>query len=226
MTNQVSCENKIWICFFISQSLVFQKMATKRNDGTDKVEFLGTFWKFFRHLLRKSFDRHLLWWKHQLAASAVSGRSSVDSLPISNQCESPENLWKFNRYFRILSTVFENHPKCRIWISQFWNFPPIFELLKLTCLVTLLDRKLQFLKYRQNWPFLTFLMNFFPTANLNVARSARNIEWGIFVIFRTVWLWAFKLACLRNFFQEHLKTCKMMHQVFSLRSNPKLLCIS
>ena len=131
-------------------------MATRRNDGTDKVVFRGTFWKFVRRLLHKSFDRHLLWWKHQLAASAVSGRSSVDSLPISNQCESPENLWKFNRYFRILSTVFENHPKCRIWIYQFWHFPPIFVTLKLTCLVTLFDRKLLIFWVKNE----TFLGNF------------------------------------------------------------------
>ena len=37
-------------------------------------------------------------------------------------------------------TVFENYSKCRIF--EFWHFPPIFVLLKLTCLVKLLDRKL------------------------------------------------------------------------------------
>ena len=41
-----------------------------------------------------------------------------------------------------LCTVFENHPQCRILIFQFWQFPPIVDLLKLTCLVTLFDRKL------------------------------------------------------------------------------------
>ena len=46
--------------------------------------------------------------------------------------------------FTILNncTVFENHPKCRIIIFEFLHFPPIFDLLKLTCLVTLFDRKL------------------------------------------------------------------------------------
>ena len=42
-------------------------------------------------------------------------------------------------------TVFENNPKCRIWIF-FFNlgiFHQFFDLLKLTCLVTLFDRKLQ-----------------------------------------------------------------------------------
>ena len=35
-----------------------------------------------------------------------------------------------------LGTVFENHPKCRILVFQFWHFPPIRAQLKLTCLVT------------------------------------------------------------------------------------------
>ena len=39
------------------------------------------------------------------------------------------------------NTLFEKDSKCRIWI---WHFPSICGLLKLTCLVTLIDRKLQF----------------------------------------------------------------------------------
>ena len=42
-------------------------------------------------------------------------------------------------------------PKCRIWIFEFWHFPPIFVLLKLTCLVTLFDRKLQVFKNSPKW---------------------------------------------------------------------------
>ena len=29
---------------------------------------------------------------------------------------------------KTLSTLFENHSKCRIWILYFWHFPPIFDL--------------------------------------------------------------------------------------------------
>ena len=54
-------------------------------------------------------------------------------------------------------TLFENHPKCRIWIFQFWHFSSIFVLLKLTCLVTLFDRKLQVFK---NPPKLTIFWHF------------------------------------------------------------------
>ena len=55
------------------------------------------------------------------------------------------------------STLFENYSKCRIW---FLNFPPIFVLLKLACLVTLFDRKLQVFRNLPNWRFLAFLINF------------------------------------------------------------------
>ena len=34
---------------------------------------------------------------------------------------------------------------------EFWYFPPIFVLLKLTCLVTLFDRKLQVFKISLKW---------------------------------------------------------------------------
>ena len=34
---------------------------------------------------------------------------------------------------------------------EFWNFPPFFVLLKLTCLVTLFDRKLQVVKNSPKW---------------------------------------------------------------------------
>ena len=36
---------------------------------------------------------------------------------------------------------------------EFWHFLPIFVLLKLTCLVTLFDRKLQVFKNSPNWTF-------------------------------------------------------------------------
>ena len=50
-----------------------------------------------------------------------------------------------------LDILFENYSKCRIWIFQFLQFLPIFVLLKLTCLVTLFDRKLQVFKNSPKW---------------------------------------------------------------------------
>ena len=57
-------------------------------------------------------------------------------------------------------------------LLKFWHFPPIFVRLKLTCLVTLFDRKLQVLK---NSPKLTF-DELLSTQNVNVARFARKVE--------------------------------------------------
>ena len=54
--------------------------------------------------------------------------------------------------------------------NEFWHFPPIFVMLKLTCLVTLFDRKLQFLKKpRQNGKFFAFLINFCPLIEAGAA---------------------------------------------------------
>ena len=46
---------------------------------------------------------------------------------------------------------------CPLRTLQFWRFPPIFDLSKLICLVTLFYSKFQVFK---NWPFLAFLINF------------------------------------------------------------------
>ena len=53
-------------------------------------------------------------------------------------------------------TVFENHPKCLILIFELWHFPQIFVLSKLTCLVTLFDRKLQVFQNLPKWTIINF----------------------------------------------------------------------
>ena len=74
------------------------------------------------------------------------------------------------------ATVYENYYKCCIWI-----FPPIFVLLKLTCLVTLLDRKLQVFKSSPKWTIFGIFNYLLFTQNVNVARFARNVEeWDFF----------------------------------------------
>ena len=60
-----------------------------------------------------------------------------------------EVLRKLNK--NSIFTLFENYSKCRIWIFEFWHFSPIFVLLKLTCLVTLFNRKLQIFKNSPKW---------------------------------------------------------------------------
>ena len=54
------------------------------------------------------------------------------------------------------TTVFENYPKCLIWIFQIRHFPSIFVLSKMTYLVALFNRKLQVFKWTifVEWDFL------------------------------------------------------------------------
>ena len=82
-------------------------------------------------------------------------------------------------------TLFENYSKCRIWSFDFWHFPPFFVLLKLTCLVTLFDRKLQIFKNSPKWTILCIFNQLLSTHNVNVARFARNVERDFFCDFQT-----------------------------------------
>ena len=59
---------------------------------------------------------------------------------------------------------------------NFWHFPPIFVRLKLTCLVTLFDRKLQVFKNLPKWAILGIFNKLLSTQNVHVARFARNVE--------------------------------------------------
>ena len=61
----------------------------------------------------------------------------VESVVIIVLCSLLVTVLFFGKY-----TLFENYSK----VFEFWRFPPIFVLLKLTCLVTLFDRKLQVFK--------------------------------------------------------------------------------
>ena len=61
-------------------------------------------------------------------------------------------------------------------LFQFWHFPPIFVLLKLTCLVTLFDRKLQVFKNSPKLTVFGIFNELLSTQDVNVARFARNVE--------------------------------------------------
>ena len=61
----------------------------------------------------------------------------------------------------------------------YWDFPSIFVLLKLTCLVTLFDHKLQVFKNLQNLQKLTIFgipNELLVARNVNIARFARNVK--------------------------------------------------
>ena len=59
--------------------------------------------------------------------------------------------WKGNGYEPGKKFEYQNVWKCRIWIIKFWHFSSIFVILKLTCLVTLYDHKLQLFKNSPKW---------------------------------------------------------------------------
>ena len=85
----------------------------------------------------------------------------------------------------VVSTMFENQPKCRIWIFQFWHFPPIFDLLKTDLSGNSVRPQALFSKPRQIGQFLAFSNELLSTQNVNVARFARNVEWNFFCDFQT-----------------------------------------
>ena len=90
-----------------------------------------------------------------------------------------------NHFLNLLCiTLFKNYSKCRIWSFEFWHFPPIFVLLKLTCLVTLFDRKLRVFKNSPKWTIFGNFNWLLSTQNVNVACFARNVEWDFFCDFQ------------------------------------------
>ena len=99
-----------------------------------------------------------------------------------------------------ITTVLENHQKCRIIF--FWILT-----IKVACLVTLFDLKLQVFK---NSPKLTFFGIFdelFATRNVNEARFARNVLCDFFCNFHTSWLgtWilTLRISHVIDFFSWH-----------------------
>ena len=74
-------------------------------------------------------------------------------------------------------------PKLKNSNAIFRHFKPIIVLLKLTCLVTLFNLKLQVSEIAKLAIFGIF-NDLLSTKNANVARFARNIEWDFFVIFK------------------------------------------
>ena len=59
---------------------------------------------------------------------------------------------------------------------EFWHFPPIFDLLKLTRLVTLFDCELQVFKNLPKWIIFGIFNELLSTQFVKVARFARNVE--------------------------------------------------
>ena len=127
-----------------------------------------TFSVNFKHcaLHQKQSIIHLIL-EHKLAMYQISHLSSLSQEVIHYllSAEFSAGIMTSSMLFRILTTflgskleihnrahtLFENYWKCRIWMYEFWHFSLIFIQLKLTCLVTLFDRKLQVFKNSSKW---------------------------------------------------------------------------
>ena len=112
-----------------------------------------------------------------------------------NQCNHIQNgrlLWYI---YVFISTLFENYSKCRIWIfgilEFFTNFCPIKIDLPGN---TVWPQASGFQKLAKIDIFWHFLLPLLSTQNVNVARSARNVEWDFFCDFQT--------PCIRCIFEE------------------------
>ena len=51
-------------------------------------------------------------------------------------------------------------------VFEFWHFPPSFVLFKLTCLVTMIDRKLQVFKNSPKWTIFGIFNELLSTQNV------------------------------------------------------------
>ena len=103
--------------------------------------------------------------------------------------------WNFLLVANALSFVGSTHfltPQClkitknvAFQVFVFWHFPPIFVLLKVTCLVTLFDHNLQVFKNSPKWTIFGIFNELLSTRNVYVARFARNVECDFFCDFQT-----------------------------------------
>ena len=121
--------------FFQTKKKIFFQFSINKNAGKFTLEFFV----FFISILEDFFRICQI----EDGSENFTNFSSLLMIYFCHFCFKLKNFHKL--------TVFENHPKCRIWVFQFWHFSPIFVLLKLTCLVTLFDRKLQIFKNSPKW---------------------------------------------------------------------------
>ena len=149
-------------------SISFYNVCTRRKLLRNKC-FLS-----FNNLSLQHLERH---WKSLSIFTFMIPAFWIDLLMKSQWVKMTQNLprflaWKFKLFSNIFVTKFKSKFKltnsyflCKIENStfahclkitqniafEFWHFPPIFVLLKLTCLVTLFDRKLQVFKNSPKW---------------------------------------------------------------------------
>ena len=119
-------------------------------------DMVGWFWKKNKKTINRSVDCYYwiqsyfcdagFWWIGKLSEPFTTKFVFPDSKDSNQFLHWKCTLKKWFTLKKNASTLFENYSKCRIWIFELWHFPTIFVPLKVTCLVTLFDRKLQIFK--------------------------------------------------------------------------------
>ena len=104
----------------------------------------------------------------------------------------PENHAKMS-YFTTLHIVWKLLKMSHLIFFKFWRFPPIFVLLKLTCLVTLFDHKFKGFKNSPKWSILAFLINFCP-----IKASLDFFQIFHFSVHIFDWVFNRKIQCVRS----------------------------
>ena len=94
-----------------------------------------------------------------------------------------------------------NQNKCRLWLVDWWYFPPIIVLLKLTCLVTLIDCKFKVFNNSSKLKIFDIFNQLLSARKVNIARFTRDVEWDFLCNFQTPCLWCFQLALLQHICQ-------------------------
>ena len=117
LKNMTKCASQNWTWSLISRFIatrIWDKIFDSFHFVLNSLKKLLKSLEMFRKVTKKLLilrSRFSLFWREN---------SKIEKGP------------NFN--FSYFHTLFENYSKCRIWNFECWHFPPIFVLIKLTCL--------------------------------------------------------------------------------------------
>ena len=161
-----------WKCWAIFRA------DTKSISWSSRNEMICPFWWLAAAGINVHFEfwwsfstiTDYLWlknWRERKTLPTLFSLGNLGSSEISfvAKCVNSLQLWSFDRisierlhkisrhsfYPFPISQCLKISPNVALENFEFWHFPPIFDLLKLTCLVTLFGHKLQFFKNSPKW---------------------------------------------------------------------------
>ena len=118
-------------CYILSIKIFpTSKMTSchKEPQHNGNLEEQNSIWLQLHYLVTNSF---VFWWKLQISRKSWEIFPKIWNVGTQQKwCTFKHMQFKVHYAVADTYTVFENHPKCRIWVFQFWHFPPIFVLLK------------------------------------------------------------------------------------------------